>query len=636
MKDRKRMDVINGGWPQKILWVDLTKGKIKKTDCPDSWVKMYLGARGFNSRRLYDLLKPGIDAFSPQNALLFGVGPLSGTMAPSSGRFTVTAKSPLTDIFGDSNCGGHFGPELRYAGYSQLIFTGISPKPVFLWIDDDRIELRDAQHLTGKNTWETQETILEELRDPTIQIACIGPAGENLVRFAGVLHGQKRAAGRCGMGAVMGSKNLKAVAVRGTKDVEVAHPGRFEKALGDILPLILDSPVCKWRSHYGTPSIMETSHAHGALAIRNWQYNEWPYVENVSGERLIKEFSLKKQAGFNCWLACKNFCMIREGKFAGTCGEGPDFGVGLVAPMLDIREMEPIIYMNNLFNQYGLDPVSFVEMIAWAMECYEHGIITEKDTGGLSLNWGDSDVVIQLIRMVSEKEGFGKILAEGERRALTLLGKSEASKYMHHVKGMALPIEDPRAQKTTGIGFLTSTRGADHLRSLYVWVTPEMDEYLKSPVSDLRNPIGKGIALKWFENYSAAVDCSSVCKFSWMYARPQPRLPEMLANLVSAATGYEFSAEDILSAGERVYNVEKAFNSREGLTRKDDNFSNPDKFLKEPVKDGPAKGAVLERDQILDEYYQARGWDVATGLQTKGKLIELGLEDLIKYTPVKG
>ncbi len=613
------MSKLNG-WAGNILNVDLTTGKIEKEELSLNFAQKYLGACGFNAAKLFDLVEAKVDALSPENILMFGAGPLVGTLAPSCCRLTVTAKSPLTDIFGDSNMGGFFAPEMKYAGYDQIVIFGKSKQPSYLWIDDDVVELKDASHLWGKSTWETARMIKEEARDPDIQVLSIGQAGENLVRFANIISGSKRAAGRCGMGAVMGSKNLKAVAVRGTKDIMVARPEEFIEVCREAYANIEKNPTRHVRSEFGTSSLMEIIAPTGRFGTKNYQSVFFEQVENITGERLKRDFSTGMRACFGCPVHCTPFHNISSGEFVGVCGEGPEFGLTQLGPRCGIGNLPALLKMNQLLNQYGMDCVSMQGIIAWAMDCYDRGILTEEDLDGISLRWGDYKSAIEIIHRIAKREGVGDILAEGEKRAPRL--KEGSEKLMYHIKGLTPVLEDPRAGKLFGFMYYTSTRGADHLKGFPMNVAHLLGRG-RGATDDPRSPEGKGAAVKGNEDLSTVIDASGMCKPTHRYMDESPHL---LARLLSSATGIDFSGEQLLEIGERIYNVEKGFNSREGLTRKDDNLSVPEKFSQEPVKEGFYKGCVMEVDLMLDDYYKARGWDLQTGLQARKKLEELGLE----------
>jgi aldehyde:ferredoxin oxidoreductase len=618
-----------------VLWVDLARRTTRIEKTSDAFAKTYLGERGFNSRRLWDLVEPEVDALSPENFFLIGVGPLCGTLAPASSRFTVSAKSPLTDVLGGSNSGGYFGPELRYAGYSQIIVCGRSETPVYLWVDDEHVEIRDATNLWRRDTRETQELIAEELGDPSVKTVCIGQAGENLVRYASILSGLSSAAGRTGMGAVMGSKNLKAVTARGSSSIEIAKPEEFELTCKEAFENIREARNPNWCTLY----LMELNAAHsGGFKVRGGQPDEaWTAdgsaVEALSGHRFMKDFKLKMRACFNCPVHCKPFYKVGAGKHAGVYGEGVDYGYTSIGPSCDLREMEPILHMADMYNMYGIDAISFQHIISWAMSCYENGIITDKDTGGLRLTWGNSDAMVELVSMVAKKDGIGRILAEGEKRAPKLLGRG-SERYMYHIKGMSMG--PPRIKGGHAPGYITSTRGADHLRALFV-PSSLPTEFVRKYMPDVSEGFGTGFdskgmkgwgrGLKLLEDISAVVNSVGLCIFPNSISvgpRHFEKSPETIAKLLSTATGFKFDAENILRAGERIYNVEKAFNSREGLTIKDDDYKGAEIEPQPPH----IKQYYMDREELLKEYYQVRGWDFTTGFQTMKRLEELGLDDV--------
>ncbi len=623
-------------WPANVLFIDLTKRKARIRRCPTKLAKTYIGERGFNSRRLWSLVRPDVDALDPENVLLIGVGPLCGTLAPASSRFTVSAKSPLTDVLGSANCGGYFGPELRYAGYSQIVVHGRSERPVYLWIENENVQIKDADSLWGLDTWKAQEVLAEDVGDPTVKTLCIGPAGENGVRYASIVTGLSSSAGRTGMGAVMGSKRLKAISVKGSRSIEIAKPEQFEQACEEAFENIKDGRNPNWCTLF----LMELNAAHsggfrvqGGKSDRAWTA-EGSAVEALGGHRFMKDFKVKMRACFNCPVSCKPFYRVLTGKYAGVCGEGVDYGYTSIGPSCDIREMEPILHMANLYNQYGIDAISFQHVVAWAMSCYEKGIITEKETDGLELTWGNADAVIELIPVVAKKEGIGKILAEGEKRAPKLLGRG-SEKYMYHIKGMSMG--HPRVKGGHAPGYLTSTRGGDHLRALFVpsavpigLVNKYLPDLTKGFATgfDERGIEGWGRGLKWFEDFNAVVNSTGLCIFpNSISVCPKhfEQMPETIARLLSTATGLEFTSEEILTIGERIINIEKAFNIREGQSIEDDDYKGAEFVSKLPhIID-----YYRDREELLKEYYQARGWDFASGFQSRERLGKLGLEEIV-------
>lgn len=614
------------GWVGTILNIDLTEGKIEKEPLSPTFARKYLGASGFNSAKLFELVKPEVDALSSENVLMFGVGTLTGTLALGSARLTVTAKSPLTDIFGDSSMGGHWSTELKFAGYDQLVFFGKADHPVYLWIDDGKVELRDASHLWGKSTWDTARVIKEEIGDPFIQVVCIGPAGENLVRFANIICPTKHAAGRAGMGAVMGSKNLKGIAVRGLMGVATARPDEFLQTCMEMRQMVGSTyPYYAIMHEFGSPALLEFYTLAGVSGVRNFQRNLFPSYRAISGKRFKRDFIVQMMACPSCLTACHLFHSVRSGEFAGIYGGGPEFGLTQLGLRCDIDNAPALLKINELSNQYGVDCVSAAAVISWAMDCYEKGILTKEDFDGTPLSFGDYKAVVDIIPKIARREGFGTILAEGEKRAPKLVGRG-SEKYMYHVKGQAPVIEDPRANKFFGFQYYTGTRGADHLKGnspyiRYLLRDTDIGKEIKLGSLDVRSPKGVGNTLKWCEDVTQVIDSLGVC------TRAGGSI-QLLTRALSSATGVDFSEKELLGIGERIYNIQKAFNSRQGLTRKDDNFSVPEKFTEEPIKDGPCKGSVVERDLMLDDYYKTREWDLETGLQTRKKLVELGLEHI--------
>jgi aldehyde:ferredoxin oxidoreductase len=551
------------GWCGKILKIDLTTKKS-------------------------EVIPLNIDEFSPENPIIFGAGPFLGTLIPAANKFTVTTKSPLSNIFADATAGGYFGPELKFAGFDQVIITGASDNPVYILIDDGDVEIVDAKNVWGTDTWTTQKEIKRQHGD-SFQIACIGQAGENLIRFAGVIHGLKRAAGKFGVGAVMGSKKLKAVAVRGTKGVKLAHPEMLVDFVMETQEKIKSSVIYKTRSVYGTPYIENVLAPLGAMSTRNFRSTSFEHYKDIGGIKLTEEYSDGMRSCMGCGAHCTHVYTLKEGPYKGVHGEGPEFTLtSMCGDRCGISDLEALLKINQLTNEYGMDCAAFGGLIGWAMDCYERGIIGKSDTDGLELNFGNAEAVIELAHNTAHREGFGAILAEGEKRAPQLVGRG-SEKYMHHVKGGIVIAEEPRALIGFGLAYLTSTRGSDHLRAGFSIEThpkgAEIAEKLfgDREVANPRNPRGKGKGVKWFEDFSTVIDALGLCKFN--YRRMFDDMSEALDAILKAyyiATGITLSLEELLSAGERIYNVEKAFNVRLGQSRKDDNFSNPEKFLKEP------------------------------------------------------
>lgn len=620
---------IEYGWAGSILRVDLGKEKTVKQALDEALALKYIGGRGLNLKLLYDELKPGTDPLGPENIIIFGVGPCNGTIVPGSNRFTVTTKSPITGFIGDGNCGGSFGPELKYAGYDAVIFYGKADKPLYIWINDDEVELRDAKHLWSKNTWETQRMIREDTGNSEAQVVAIGPAGENLVKFANIITGLGRGAGRPGVGAVMGSKLLKAVAVRGTKGVKVANPLLLEKTVMEITKSF-SGEANPWP--YGTVSLTPAySNSAGCLAIRNYQTGTLREdIKYLSPEQLPQRYYWKMTGCASCTLGCNRFYVIDKGPFAGTYGDGLELSlVQQYGSRIGNLNWDLILKLNTLVDQYGMDACDTGGVIGFTMECYEKGILTEKDVDGLKPEWGNQDAILNLVRMIAYRRGFGNILAEGIKRTSEIVGRG-SEKYALHVKGIGFCTVDPRAVQSWGLGYAVSSRGACHMRACVA------DAYGYMPYGQVSE--GKGKLVAYYENIRAVEDSLEVCKFIMIKDNlkivgalakglPMPvTYQQALTKLYNSVTGVSVNSNDLVKVGERIVNLERAFNIREGLTRKDDTL--PERFLKEPMPEGPAKGHVTRLESMLDEYYEKRGWSEDTGFPTKVKLTELGLKEV--------
>jgi aldehyde:ferredoxin oxidoreductase len=605
------------GWAGQILDIDLSRRKVEKRPLDEKTALSFLGGRGLNGWVLYNEVKPGIDPLGEENLLIFGVGPMTGTLAPGSGRFTVTSKSPLTGIFGDSSCGGSWGAELKFAGYDQMIIRGKADKPVYLFIDGEEIQIKDAMDLRGKDTYVTQEMIKKELGDPRIEVACIGPAGEKLVKFAAVV-ARNRLAGRTGMGCVMGSKNLKAIAVRGDKGVAVANPALYKKWFEEISGITANDYFAQKLSIEGTPEFTERHNTlMGGLSAYNAQRSRIDPVKarNIRGEIIVKKYQVGRKACFGCSVPCSLFYRISKGPFSGLSWDKIEFAtIGRFTAALGIDNIEVALKAGSLCDQYGMDSISVGTTVAWLYECFEKNLITKKDLDGLELTWGSSDPLFRLIEMTANREGIGDVIAEGVKRAAQVIG-GDSSRFALHSKGLEAICADPRAGMGQGLGYAVASRGFDHLRAEIMEgaLTNEMARELFGTEEALnkRSLSGKGNMVRWFEDLRAFHDSLIVCK--WSIAHDIAASPDILIRGLNHVTGLGFDVKEIMRTGERITHVEKAFNIREGLTRK------------EEIPDGPLKGQTVDLDPLLDDYYKARGWDSQTGLVPKSKLEELGL-----------
>ncbi len=615
------------GYKGSFLKVDLSRGKVIKENLDKKFAQLYLGGRGFNSKLLFDKVNPAIKPFHPENLIVLSVGPLTGTLAPTSGRYHISAKSPLTGIMGYGNAGGFFGSELKYAGFDGLLITGKSKNPVYLSICDGEAEIRDASFIWSRNTFETEKLVKENLSDKEVRVLSIGQAGENLVKFAAVINDNFRAAARTGVGAVMGSKKLKAIAVKGTGKVEVAYPEKFIQTVEETFQKIYEDPAYPSLSTYGTPFLVDLAQESGGLATRNNQTGVFEKYEEISSHLFREKNVVKSEACSACPIHCGKYASVREGKYAGVKGGGPEYEtVVCLGSKIGVGNLEAIMYFNLLANMYGLDTISLGDSIAFAMELFEKGIIDEKDTEGLKLTWGNEEAVTELIKQIVSREKFGNILAEGVKKAASIIGRG-AEKYALHVKGLEPPAYEIRTAKAFGLGWAVATRGADHLAALpnfeLLGYPPEVGiKWFGTPkVVDPYAIEGKPLMVVWHENFAAAIDSAILCKYSTFSTYAVK--PKDLANLLTFSTGWKYTGNLVLEIGERIYNIEKLFNLREGVGKEEDKL--PSRFTHEPLPEGPGKGQVVELDEMLPEYYRIRGWNPETSYPTPEKLRQLKL-----------
>lgn len=620
-------------WNRKIAYVNLSTNKVSVKTVPKQIRSLYLGGRGVDMYLLYNHAEPKIDPLSPQNPLLVGVGLLCGIPALGSGRCDIAAKSPLTGAVGDSNIGGFFAPELRFSGFDHLVITGKSDKPVYLWIHEGEIEFKDASHLWGKDTFETQTMIRNDLGDDEVKSLVIGVAGENLVRFANVRTGMKNSAGRTGLGCVMGSKNLKAIAARGTDDVEFAYPEELLEYCKEMNDMIMSTRWAKAQSRWGTLIIYSNTNTTGLIRTRNFQLNRLEEGEDLEPE-VMDKYTIGMSGCYGCVVHCRHRYMLKNGPYAPLFGEGPEYtSLGAFGTMPNCKKMETILVANHLVNKYGLDTLETGGLIAWAMELYEKEILNDKLTDGLKLEWGNEEVLFELIRKIAHREGFGNVLADGFKTAIEKIGK-ESEYYAIQIKGMSNLHSDERPTPSFALGIATSTRGADHLRSrpaIDLYGLPEnlLEEIYGAPVSsDYTAYDGKSRMIWWQELLYAVTDSLGICKFQTVFCAVHAPKWEEFAKLVHLATGMEFSKADLMAIGERIYTIERMFNNREGFSRKDDML--PERYFKEPTPIGLpiAKNKKIEKEafnKMLDEYYELHNWDI-NGVPKKETLEKLGLD----------
>lgn len=621
-----------GGYAGKLLRVDLTKKKATATPLSKNLMKDYIGGSGFCVRILYDETGPKTDPLGPENRIIIATGPLTGTLWPSSARVNVASKSPLTGIWGETNAGGHFSPKLKYAGYDALVIQGRAKELTYLWIDDDLVEFRDATHLKGKTTWETEDIIKEDLKDESIEIASIGQAGENLVKFACIINTLSRAWGRTGIGAVMGSKNLKAIAVNGSKPIGVSDPDKFLQLRKEIMRRIEEDPFVPNIKKYGTTGLVEVMNEIGRFPTKNFQTGVFPEAGKISGDAIVEKYKISDKACHACPIACKNFLAIKTGSYAGLSGEHPEYeSIDSFGARCWNADLESILYANWLCSQYGLDTISTGAVIAFIMELWEKGIIDAKDTDGLDFSWGNKETIIEMVKKIANREGFGNTLADGVKIASKKIGRG-SEKYAMHVKGMEIAAQDGRAQKSMAIAHATSVRGADHLRHCtFLDESPGManvieqrfgSQYLPE-MSDRLAVKYKGILAKGCEDIATIINSLPICTSGGPFWPPVMWWKELVA-VYNTVTGMDVTIDDFKKTAERILNLKRAYNIRLGLTRSDDYL--PERFLKEPAPDGPCKGHVVDIKRLVDDYYKERCWDLKTGLIPKEKLESLGLK----------
>lgn len=608
--------MVEGGFFGKILRVNLSHGSITTSTLPEDFAIHYLGGRGIGARILYDENPPHIDPYSPENRLIFFTSPLMGTIAPCCVKFSLVTKSPLSGTILMTLAGGYCGPVFKRTGYDGIIIKGQAKEPVYLQIVDDQVEIVSAKHLWGKDTIETQEHLLSSMGGRDAKVLCIGPAGENLVRFSSVFS-DSHALGRGGGGAVMGSKNLKAIIVKGTKRVPLADEKAFEEYIKKgILPQFKVSEKAKIFGEYGTPGVLSIVNSFGILPTRNYQRGTFDDSDAINGQA-VKNASISRKSCYRCPVGCRSYTRVHSGEYEGYETEGPEYETLFsFGSNLGNSNLGSIIAANKLCLLYGLDTISTGNVMGFAMECFEKGLLTKEETDGIELRFGNHRALVQMIEKIAFRDGFGDVLAEGVKRAAKKLGKGTQN-YAMEVKGLEMSGYDPRGAKGMAIEYATAPRGGCHQRGLIVQET-----FGVPPFVDRFSTEGKGELVKSKQEEVAVQDALGFCVF---VSRGDPMgIPEF-AEMFTRATGVSVTSDDLLKAGERIWNIERLYNLREGFTRKDDYL--PKRFLEQPMAEGPSKGHVVDLDKLLGDYYTQRGWD-EQGNITPEKLEELGLTDL--------
>ena len=608
------------GYHGKLLWVDLTSGQVRDEPLNAGYAEQFVGGSGLATRYLYDLIGGDTDPLGPDNPLIIMPGPLTGTRAPLCGRHTLVARSPLTGLLGESNAGGFVGAELRHAGYDGIVVTGQASAPVWLTIHDGQAELRDAGHLWGLDTFETQRRIKEALGDQRVRVGCIGPAGENRVRYAGIFHDNARAAGRTGLGAVMGAKRLKALAVRGAGGVPLAlaDEARFNAIARDMKKIFKDDVLSQILRETGTGGNLDYLHLLGALPSRYYTQGEWWEAAEISGNTMAETILTGVEGCYGCLVACGRRVTIPEGKYA-TDGEikGPEYEtLGAFGSQLLINDLAAVTHLGHLCDRLGLDSISTGNTIALAHYLFQEGIISPAETGGLELQWGDPDTVAELVRQVAHRQGFGKALAEGAKRFAEMYGAADLAV---HFNGMSPAMHDPRAYSGMALVYTTSPIGGSHNHSDYYWVeTGRIIEELDILSPDRHQDAGKAPYVIRHQNWNSLLNALVTCIFSNAPATDY-------IELLNAATGRSLDAAAALEVGERIFNLKRALNIRLGYTREGERLP---KLLRQSLSEGGTEGFVPDEELLLREYYEARDWDLTTGKPLKCKLESLGLTEI--------
>ncbi len=611
------------GYNGKILRVDLSRGTTSVDEPDENFYRQYLGGSGFINYFLLKELKGGEDPLGPENKLVFATGPVTGVPIAGSGRNNVGAKSPLTNGHGSADVGGFWSAELKFAGYDAIIVDGKAKSPVYLWIEDGNVEIKDAQHLWGKTTGDVQKLIQKELGGGGIRVCQIGMGGENQVRYACVINDINHAAGRSGMGAVMGSKNLRAIAVRGHQKVELADAkvvNSLAKALRDAIAARRDTGMSKNGTLGGLVGFNTISN----LPTRNFKYGQFEGVDKISADALNEKVLVRRSGCYACPLRCKPEVAVGEPYNVVPLYGGPEYEtMGALGSNCGIDNLEAICKANQQCGAYGIDTIATGVTIAFAMECFENGILTQKDTGGMKLNFGNAEAMLQLVEMIARKEGIGELLAEGTARAAKEIGKG-AEEFAIHVKGQEVPMHEPRSKPGLGLGYTVSPTGADHCHNIH-------DHMYSTRVSERMKAMGifeavppqelSATKVKLVINGSLwqhALNCLVFCMFV-------PFTSDKMVDLVNGITGWNTDYWELMKVSERCITMARAFNVREGMTKADDWL--PKRFLT-PFDSGPLKGVAIKEEELAqarDTYYGMVGWD-NDGKPTLEKLQELGIE----------
>ncbi len=605
------------GYGGSVLYIDLSTGETSKEALSEEMVQNYLGGSGFAVKLLYEKSQPEADAFDPSNPVIVAPGVFDGFAVPTGGKVVFCAKSPLTGLIGDSVMGGSIGAEIKHAGYDAVVITGKAESPSYIVIKDGDVEIKDASDLWGLTVPKASEMVKRTEGD--VKVASIGPAGERLVRFAGV-DCDDRQAGRAGVGAVMGSKNLKAIAVHGTKDLKPHDPKALMRINLNCVNKMTESPDYEADTKYGTGEFLEWINAdRGAFPTRNWREGVFDNRKEIDPYHWAPRYSRKNKACLSCSKPCGKLFTIDEGKYAGLAIDGVEYEtLYSLGGACGIGDVEVVAKGNEICDHAGMDTISAGDVVAFAMDLYENGILTSEDTGGLDLKFGNAEAQLRMLEMIANREGLGDILAEGVKRAAEEIG-GDAGKYAVHVKGMEPPAYDVRGIKGMALAFMTSSRGACHLRTC-AYALELTGKFWKFKDVDRFSSDGKGIEIRDMEDLVVLYDALGVCKFSRGYF-----LAEGFIDVLKAVTGAEMTEEELLRTGDRINNLKQLYNLREGMTRED--YILPEKITSVPIPEGESKGHLVtieEMNKMLEDYFEARQWG-SNAVPSKEKLDELGL-----------
>jgi len=601
---------------QPILKIDLTTGKTEEYIIPEKWEKDFLGGASLAARILYEYLTPDLDPFSPESPLLFMTGPMTGTSGPTTGRFVVCGKSPATGLWAESNIGGHWGPELRKAGYDGLWITGRAPAPVYLWLNGSRLEVRGAAGLWGQNTYTTQDKVKDETGVKSARVCVIGPAGEKQTLFASIMCDQGRMAGRTGMGAVMGSKNLKAIAVHGKNEIPVFDLKAYKSLRSQANRKLRDDNEARVFSELGTASAANYFEYLGEMPVKYFSQSSFPAVDEVSGAKMTESILVGRSACQGCVIACGRVVKLPNDAMKR---KGPEYEtmVGFGANLMN-DNLESIVDLGELCDRYGMDTISVSNTIGLVFHLYEKGVLSKDDTGGIELKWGDVDAIEELVCLTGSREGIGDLIARGAKRFAAHFRVEDQAV---QVNGLEIAYHDPRGLSGIALSYATSPRGACHNQSDYFFVDMgHAIEELGIEFQPRHAQAEKAANVAKHQDWRTVDNAIVMCIFANV-------VPKEKVALINAACGLDWSVDDMMIFGERAWNLKRAINNRLGLSRTDDKLP---KALLTPHPDGGSEGFVPDIDAMLSAYYEARGWDEETGKPSRKKLIELGMEDVAK------